>query len=83
MTREILLRDMEKCISCKVCVTACGNRHGQARMTMQGDIFGRYQLPAVCLHCEDPVCVKVCPYDVMQTENGKVFVAPACRISGS
>jgi Fe-S-cluster-containing hydrogenase component 2 len=79
MPREILLRDLSKCIDCKMCVTACGNRHGQARMTMRGEVFGRYQLPAVCLHCDDPVCVQVCPYNAMQLENGRTFVTPDCR----
>lgn len=79
MAREILLRDLNKCIACQTCITACGSRYGQARMTMQGDIFDQYQLPAVCLQCEDPVCVKVCPYNAMQLENERAFVAPDCK----
>ncbi len=79
MPREILLRDLSKCIDCQMCVTACGNRHGQARMTMKGESFGQYQLPAVCLHCDTPACVEVCPYNVMRLDNGRAFVAPDCR----
>ena len=79
MTREILVRDMNKCIDCKMCVIACGDRHGQARMTMRGETFGRYQLPAVCLHCETPVCAQVCPYNAMRLEDGRTFVAPSRR----
>ncbi len=79
MPREILLRDLGSCIDCKTCVTACGERHGQPRMTMQGEVFGRYQTPAVCLHCDNPVCVKVCPYSAMKVKNGRVFVASNCQ----
>lgn len=79
MPREILLRDLSHCIDCQLCVTACRNRHGQTRMTMRGEFFGRFQLPAVCLHCDTPACVKICPYNVMRLDNGRTFVAPDCR----
>jgi len=82
MTREILVRDLNKCIDCKICVTACGDRHGQARMTMRGQTFGRYQLPAVCLHCDTPVCAQVCPYNAMRVDHGRTFVTPNCRGCG-
>ncbi len=48
-------------------------------MTMRGNILGRYQVPAVCLHCKKPICVEVCPYNAMRLEDGRVFVAPDCR----
>lgn len=28
--------------------------------------------PSVCLHCEDPPCVKICPVDALWREDGKV-----------
>ncbi len=79
MPREILLRDLSKCIDCWNCVTACGSQYDQARMTMYGPIFGKYQVPSVCLHCKNPVCVEVCPYGAMRLEDGQVFVTPNCR----
>ena len=77
--REVLIRDLGKCINCVVCVTACGRRHGHARMTMSGPVFGLYQLPDVCRNCPDTPCVKACHLDGMHLHEGKTFVSDACR----
>src|SRR4030067_295439 len=77
--REVLIRDLGKCINCDVCVDAGRNRHGRARMTMTGPVFGRYQLPDVCRNCSDTPCVKACHLDGMHLHEGKTFVSDACR----
>ncbi|MBI4788416.1 MAG: 4Fe-4S dicluster domain-containing protein [Chloroflexi bacterium] len=77
--REILVRDLAKCINCGTCVTACETRHGRARMTMSGPRYGRYQLPNVCRHCPDTPCVAACHLGGMRRDDGKTFVSDACR----
>lgn len=77
--REVLIRDLGKCINCNVCVDACRNRHGRARMTMTGVVFGHYQLPDVCRNCPDQPCVNACHLDGMHLHDGKTFVSNACR----
>lgn len=77
--REILIRDLAKCINCETCVSACRTRHGRARMTMQGPRFGRYQLPDVCRHCPDTPCVNACRLGGMQRHNDKTLISDACR----
>ena len=77
--REILIRDLGKCIDCDVCVTACQQRHGRARMTMTGPVFGHYQLPDVCRNCPDTPCVNACYLDGMHQHDGRTFVSEACR----
>jgi Fe-S-cluster-containing hydrogenase component 2 len=77
--REVLIRDLGKCIDCNVCVDACRNRHGRARMTMTGPVFGQYQLPDVCRNCPDQPCVTACHLDGMHLHDGKTFVSDACR----
>ncbi|HZY41424.1 MAG TPA: 4Fe-4S dicluster domain-containing protein [Anaerolineae bacterium] len=77
--REILIRDLGKCINCNVCVDACRNRHGRARMTMTGAVFGQYQLPDVCRNCPDQPCVTACHLDGMHLHDGNTFVSDACR----
>ncbi|MBI5304712.1 MAG: 4Fe-4S dicluster domain-containing protein [Chloroflexi bacterium] len=77
--REILVRDLAKCINCDTCLTACRTRHGRARMTMQGPRFGRYQLPDVCRHCPDTPCMSVCHLGGMQRRDDKTLVSDACR----
>ncbi len=77
--REILVRDLTKCIDCGSCVAACRSRHGRARMTMTGPRFGRYQLPDVCRHCPDSPCVEACHLRGMRRKDDQVFVSNACR----
>ena len=77
--RQVLVRDLAKCINCDQCVTACRDRHGRARMTMTGPRFGHYQLPDVCRNCPDTPCVSACHLDGMRRHEGKTFVSEACR----
>ena len=77
--REALVRNLGECINCGGCVDACRTRHGRARMTMTGPVFGRYQLRDVCRHCPDTPCVNACHLDGMHLHGGKTFVSDACR----
>lgn len=77
--REVLIRDLGKCINCGNCVDACRARHGHARMTMTGRVFGQYQLPDVCRNCPDQPCVNACHLDGMHLHYGNTFVSDACR----
>jgi Fe-S-cluster-containing hydrogenase component 2 len=79
MTREVLIRDLSKCIDCDVCVTACAERHGRPRQTMEGPRFGHFQLPDVCRNCPDTPCVTACRLNGMFFDDGKTFVADTCR----
>ncbi len=77
--REILIRDLSRCINCGTCVAACASRHGRPRMAMGGPRFGQYQLPDVCRHCPDTPCVRACPFGAMVRHNGRTYVSNACR----
>jgi Fe-S-cluster-containing hydrogenase component 2 len=77
--REVLIRDLGKCINCDICVDACEHRHGRARMTMSGPVFGHYQLPDVCRNCPDTPCVTACHLDGMHLHAGQTFVSEACK----
>lgn len=79
MTREVLLRDLTKCVVCDVCTTVCKQRHGRARMSLEGPRFGRFQLPNVCRNCPDTPCVNACRLDGMQLHEGRTFVTEACK----
>jgi formate dehydrogenase iron-sulfur subunit len=86
MSRAILY-DSTLCVGCKLCEEACATRWGlpyddkiaeQERLSAQklttvrtaGEHFGR----KLCMHCEDPTCVSVCPVKAMQkTEFGPVI----------
>lgn len=77
--REILIRDLTKCVTCDVCTTACQKRHGRARMSLEGPRFGPFQLPNVCRNCPDAPCVQACRLGGMQLREGRTFVADACK----
>jgi Fe-S-cluster-containing hydrogenase component 2 len=77
--REVLVRDLCKCVVCDVCTTACEKRHGRARMSLEGPRFGQYQLPNVCRNCPDTPCVNACRLDGMHLHEGRMFVTEACR----
>lgn len=77
--REILIRDLSKCVVCDVCTTVCQQRHGRARMSLEGPRFGQYQLPNVCRNCPDTPCVTACRLDGMRLHEGRTFVTEACR----
>lgn len=77
--REVLIRDLSKCVVCDVCTTACKNRHGRARMSLEGPRFGHFQLPNVCRNCPDTPCVNACRLDGMRLHEGRTFVSEACR----
>lgn len=79
MVREILIRDLARCVICDVCTSACKERHGRARMSLEGPRFGRYQLPDVCRNCPDAPCVNACRLDGMKLHEGRTFVTEACR----
>jgi tetrathionate reductase subunit B len=70
-----LLIDITKCVDCDVCVTACHEENGvtghnrpatDAQWIRKIEIKDRQTgyaqtLPMLCLHCEHPPCVDVCP----------------------
>jgi molybdopterin-containing oxidoreductase family iron-sulfur binding subunit len=70
-----LLIDVAKCNDCDVCVTACHEENGVTghnrpatdaqwirKVTLKDRQTGYVQtLPLMCLHCEEPPCVDVCP----------------------
>lgn len=77
--REILIRDLTKCVICDVCTTVCKERHGRTRMSLEGPRFGHYQLPNVCRNCPDTPCVNACRLGGMKLHEGRTFVTEACK----
>ena len=78
--------DHARCIGCQACVQACSEcdtHRGQAMIHLE-TIRRRDSVqtaPQVCMHCEDPICARVCPADaIKQTEEGVVqsSMRPRC-----
>ena len=57
----LLVMDLDLCIKCDNCVTACESLHGESRLIRTGVPIGKYLIPAACRHCDDPKCMNACP----------------------
>jgi Fe-S-cluster-containing dehydrogenase component len=68
--------DHSRCIGCQSCVQACqecDTHRGQSMIHLE--TIERHDsvqtAPQVCMHCEDPICARVCPADaIKQTPDG-------------
>ncbi|MEO7327830.1 MAG: 4Fe-4S dicluster domain-containing protein [Minicystis sp.] len=78
--------DYSRCIGCQACVQACEecDTHRGTSMIHLETIQRRDTVqtaPQVCMHCEDPICARVCPADaIKQTDDGVVqsSLKPRC-----
>jgi Fe-S-cluster-containing dehydrogenase component len=78
--------DASRCIGCQACVQACQecDTHRGVSMihleTIQREDTVQ-TAPQVCMHCEDPICARVCPADaIKKTDDGVVqsSLKPRC-----
>ena len=68
--------DYSRCIGCRACVQACEECDTHRGVSMihletirRADTV--QTAPQVCMHCEDPICARVCPADaIKQTPDG-------------
>ena len=59
---QTMLINLDKCVRCDDCVTACANSHGgNPRFIRHGGRHGAYMVANACMHCTDPVCMIGCP----------------------
>jgi anaerobic dimethyl sulfoxide reductase subunit B (iron-sulfur subunit) len=89
--------DLSRCIGCHACEIACKQWHNidpgpvkwlrvfQWESGTFPDI-GLHELPVMCLHCQNPPCVKSCPHQALRKEEkyGAVLVdAEKCTGDGT
>jgi Fe-S-cluster-containing dehydrogenase component len=76
LTELAFFIDYSRCIGCMACVQACEecDTHRGHSMIHLETIERRDSVqtaPQVCMHCEDPICARVCPADaIKQTSDG-------------
>jgi len=86
LTNADFFIDYSRCIGCQACVQACSecDTHRGVSMIHLETIERRDSVqtaPQVCMHCEDPICARVCPADaIKKTPDGVVqsSLKPRC-----
>lgn len=71
MTRWIIVADLNRCVGCQTCTSACKHANATAPGVQWRKVLdfetGEYPdvrrafLPAGCMHCDEPPCMDVCP----------------------
>lgn len=86
MSERMFFIDHSRCIGCESCVQACAecDTHRGSSM-IHLEVIQRSEsvqtAPQVCMHCEDPICARVCPADaIKKTPDGVVqsSLKPRC-----
>lgn len=73
--KKRIFLDLDYCIGCRSCETACRSTFGESRICY-GEISEIVTLPLACRHCEEPLCARACPFEVLKvSENGLVLQA--------
>lgn len=91
---RVLTINAEKCTGCRMCELACSSfKEGEfipdrSRIRVIDNRLEGWSRPAVCLQCEEPMCMEVCPEQAISrttTEQGDTVVkvdfdkCTACR----
>ena len=81
MARMKFLVDVERCIECNACVTACKNENNvpwginrRRVVTINDGAPGERSMSVACMHCSDAPCAAVCPVDVFYTTDDGVVL---------
>jgi CRP-like cAMP-binding protein/Fe-S-cluster-containing hydrogenase component 2 len=70
----LLVMDLDLCVKCDNCVKACESLHGESRLVRSGVAIGKYLVPVVCRHCEDPRCMNSCPTGAVERRpEGEIY----------
>lgn len=82
---HLLVRKPEHCPpNCQLCVQACAERHGNARLRINGVMIGEYDVLDACRQCRfGAECVEVCPEDAFVWSSFHILsITEACTGCG-
>src|SRR5690606_20013958 len=67
----VRVRQLDRCIDCKMCEKACEERYGAKRLTLGGYQLGMLDFVYTCRTCTDQRCVSGCEYDSIKYDGGR------------
>ena len=67
----VRVRQLDRCIDCKMCEKACEERYGSKRLTLGGYQLGMLDFVYTCRTCTDQRCVSGCEYDSIKYDAGR------------
>ncbi|MDR7471040.1 MAG: 4Fe-4S dicluster domain-containing protein [Armatimonadota bacterium] len=93
MARYAMLLDTHTCIGCLACTVACKVEHGsppgiwfapviEQEVGTYPDVWRLY-LPLLCMHCDNPPCVRACPSGAIARRPDGIVRIDAARCCGS
>ena len=82
--QKVIVLNLDYCIGCRSCATACTESHHQYLGLVHGQVKQLAELPQHCRHCQDAPCVAACPTEALKRDdNGivrrHIFTCVGCR----
>ena len=62
--RKRVVLDLDLCVECRSCGSACFYGHYNQPIINYG-VTDKVSMPVICRQCDDPACVESCPTDAM------------------
>jgi phenylacetyl-CoA:acceptor oxidoreductase subunit 1 len=92
MVRWAMVIDLKKCTGCGTCVVSCKAENMVPAGILWNKIYdyeigtypnvSRHFLPTPCMHCKNPVCVKVCPTGASQQRSDGIVHIDSAKCVG-
>jgi len=81
LVAKLKLIDVGACIGCEVCEKVCEFTNSGARVNIYSTSDG-ILVPVTCVHCTNPICMRVCPTGAIYKDDEGVVLVREYRCIG-